>query len=597
MFSKVKDRLFATFLLLSLFPIIFICFLFYGEAKDAVFDQYKTDIVGHLQLADDRMSHFLQTLHNDTSELAKNQILRMADTNIQASLPASNFANVMFAEEEWMEVKLLFSQFARSHEMVGNIHLLRDDLRILSLQLEPGWNQDIKRPIKFYRESLGHERDKFWLLSRHDEENNQYTVYMAQKVKNTDGKTFGLLLVEIKMDLLANWIRTRFSPQDNELMVVSPTGKILIHTDASMIGNHVQDLPEYEAISGWMRNPTKDSVLTFLMDGKMMYVFHQVAPESGISYFEWLSGEDITRPLDRLQLILLCTIFVILGFSGYVAHRLSRWIGKPIYTLVAATETLLSGDFTIRVPIQGMEEITQLEKKFNQMAEQMHTLIGREREYMQKSLDQIVRSFYLAVEMKDPYTAGHTERVTEYALIIYDQMDEGERGSFSRDDLRYAGLMHDIGKVAIPDHVLLKTGRLTAEEYERMKLHPSIGADIVEQIENLAHVSPGVRHHHERWDGRGYPDQLKGEEIPLIGRILAVADTFDAMTSTRSYRTAMTAKEAYEEILRCSMTQFDPRIVSVFKTAYENGLFTVKPISDLEERESDQVQHKEAQLG
>jgi len=197
-------------------------------------------------------------------------------------------------------------------------------------------------------------------------------------------------------------------------------------------------------------------------------------------------------------------------------------------------------------------------------------------------LDQIVRSFYLAVEMKDPYTAGHTERVTEYALIIYDHMDQADRQLFSRDDLRYASLMHDIGKVAIPDHVLLKNGRLTREEYEQMKRHSSIGADIVEQIESLAHVSPGVRHHHERWDGYGYPDRLKGEKIPLIGRILAVADTFDAMTSTRSYRKAMTVTEAYEEILRGSHSQFDPSIVSAFQQAFDNEAIQVKQANESE---------------
>jgi HAMP domain-containing protein len=591
-FPKVKDRLFATFLLLSLFPTLFICFLFYEEAKEAVFEQYKTSTQGHLKLADERISYFFQMLQNDTSELANDWILRMADGTRERSAPAGKFS-----DEESQEVQMLFARFARTHKIVGDIHLLRNDFSILSYQQELGWSKEINRPIKFYRESFGRKEDSVWLLTRQDKPDGHKSMYMAQRVKNINGMSFGLLLVEIKMERLSDWIRTKFTPEDNELMVVSPAGKIMIHTDAAMIGQRLQDLPEYEAMDRGMRNPTEEGMFSFLMDGKMMYGFHQVALASGSSYFEWISGEDITRPLDRLQLILLCTILLVVGFSAYVAHRLSRWIGKPIYTLVSATDTLLSGDFTIRVPIQGMEELTELEKKFNQMAEQMHTLIGRECEYMRQSLDQIVRSFYLAVEMKDPYTAGHTERVTQYALIIFDHMEENDSFPFSRDDLRFAGLMHDIGKVAIPDHVLLKTGKLTAEEYERMKLHSSIGADIVEQIESLAHVSPGVRHHHERWDGRGYPDQLKGEEIPLIGRILAVADTFDAMTSTRSYRTAMNAQEAYEEILRCSKKQFDPRIVAVFKKAYESGSFTVKPSMDHKDKELEKAEPKVAQLG
>jgi len=194
----------------------------------------------------------------------------------------------------------------------------------------------------------------------------------------------------------------------------------------------------------------------------------------------------------------------------------------------------------------------------------------------ENGLDQIVRSLYLAVEMKDSYTAGHTERVAQYALAIYDQMDESQKRMLPRDDLRYAGLLHDIGKVAIPDHILQKEGKLTPEEYEIVKLHPTTGADMVEQIESLAHISRGIRYHHERWDGRGYPHQLKGEQIPLMGRILAVADTFDAMISTRSYRQAVSAQTAYEEVLRCSRTQFDPQIVEYFKKAYEKGALQVK---------------------
>lgn len=548
-FPKVKDRLFATFLLLSLIPILFICFLFYGEAQEAVFEQYKTSTEGHLKLADVRQSYFLRTMQQEVDDLADNKLLR-ADEQNDATLQA------------------LFSQFVRRQDMVGNIHLLRDDFSVVSLHPEKGWGER-DWPITFTRESFELYSHNLWLLSRKDPFSNPPSMYVAQRVKNISGQPIALLLIEIRLDRLGSWIRTNFTPEQNEMMVVSPSGKIFIHTMPELIGKKVQELPEYEEISRALRNQKEKGVVTFRKEGETVYSFYYVSPVSGNGYFEWIGGNGIAQRLDRLKLILFFTICLVVGFAAYVAHRFSLWIGKPIYTLVSATDSLLKGDFSIRVPIQGMEEITILERKFNEMAGQMHTLIVRERKYMQESLDQIVRSFYLAVEMKDPYTAGHTERVTEYALILYDHLDEKSRSQFSRDDLRYASLMHDIGKVAIPDHVLLKAGKLTDEEYEHMKQHSTIGANIVEQIESLAHVSQGVRHHHERWDGRGYPDQLKGEEISLIGRIIAVADTFDAMTTTRSYRKAMTFREAYDEIIRCSHTQFDPYIVSVFQKAYQ----------------------------
>lgn len=565
MLLKLKDRLFATFLLLSLLPILFICFLFYKEAQEAVYGQYEASIGRHLELVDDQVMLFFQNMQQETTHLAESPVLRMSEQ-----------------QPDQEQIINAFSHFAKVHEVVGNIHLLRDDGSMVSLYEEPGWVNNRQRPFWLNREDLGFKQDKVWLLSRMDEVSSQKSMFFAEQVKNQEEKPFGTVLVEIRLEQLASWIQATLLHSDKELIVISPTGKILIHTDREKLGKQIQDLADYEILGRSLKTSQGGKVFSYREAGNVVYAYLQISPTSGNMYVERLPGEDITSRLNRLSVILLCFICLIVGFAAYVAHRLSLWVSNPISTLVGATDALLQGDFSVRVPIKGMHEITLLEKKFNQMAEQMHTLIGREREYLQKGLDQIVRSFYLAVEMKDPYTAGHTERVTEYALIIYDHMDQSERQSYSRDDLRYASLMHDIGKVAIPDHVLLKSGRLTREEYEQMKQHSSIGADIVEQIASLAHVSPGVRHHHERWDGYGYPDRLKGEKIPLIGRILAVADTFDAMTSTRSYRKAMTVTEAYEEILRGSHSQFDPSIVSVFQRAFDNGAIQVKQANESE---------------
>ncbi|SFK71113.1 HAMP domain-containing protein [Brevibacillus centrosporus] len=546
--SKVKDRLFSTFLLLSLFPILFICFLFYKEAKEAIFEQYKSNSESQLKMADARLSLFLRTVQDEVNHLAEHPLLRADERNLEVLRP-------------------LFSQ-KQYQDMVGNIHLIRSDRSIASLYPEKGWTGG-EDSISFTRESFEQSSNNIWALSRTDAEGNPRSIYIAQRVRDNDDKPISLLLVEIRLDSLSKWIRTSYSKEQDNLMVINQTGKIFLQTRGNQIGKQIQEIENWDIVRSIVSSQSTTSVFTYRLEGKTYYAVYYVSPFSGSGYLEWIGADEINKRLERLQLILFITICLVVGFSAYVAHRFSRWIGQPIYRLVSATDSLLRGDFSIRVPIEGMDEIKLLEKKFNRMAGQMQTLIEREREYMQESLDQIVRSFYLAVEMKDPYTAGHTERVTAYALILYDYLDEKTRDQFSRDDLRYASLMHDIGKVAIPDQVLLKAGKLTNEEYEKMKQHSSIGANIVEQIASLAHVSPGVRHHHERWDGKGYPDQLKGEEISLFGRIIAVADTFDAMTTTRSYRKALTFDQAYEEIVKCAGTQFDPKIVNVFQQAYQ----------------------------
>jgi putative nucleotidyltransferase with HDIG domain len=191
---------------------------------------------------------------------------------------------------------------------------------------------------------------------------------------------------------------------------------------------------------------------------------------------------------------------------------------------------------------------------------------------IQKSYEQqlvgIVKGVIATLELKDPYTRGHSERVAEYAQIL-----AKETGLFSKEDLKafnYACLLHDIGKIHIPDQILMKPTQLTNEEYEIIKSHPSVGAEAVRDVEGLtAHINV-IRSHHERWDGKGYPDQLKEKEIPILARVVSIVDAFDAMTSSRSYRSALSIEEAYSRILEGKGTQFDPDLVDVFIKAFSN---------------------------
>lgn len=166
-----------------------------------------------------------------------------------------------------------------------------------------------------------------------------------------------------------------------------------------------------------------------------------------------------------------------------------------------------------------------------------------------------------ALDAKDPYTYGHSDRVAHLAVQLSRAVGLEEQ---EVERIRIAGLVHDVGKIGVPESVLCKTGKLTDEEYDQIKRHPRIGYNILKGIPKMEDVLDGVLYHHERWDGRGYPDRIAGENIPLYGRILAVADTFDAMSSTRSYRQAMPREQVLEEILRCAGSQFDPRLTGPF---------------------------------
>ncbi len=179
------------------------------------------------------------------------------------------------------------------------------------------------------------------------------------------------------------------------------------------------------------------------------------------------------------------------------------------------------------------------------------------------------------VEAKDPYTRGHSDRVSEYSVLIGEQM---ELDQDTLHILKIGGLFHDIGKIGIPDSILLKETKLDDNEYSQIKNHPTIGAHILGDAEIFKDIIPIVKHHHERFDGKGYPSQLAGQNIPLIARIAAVADTFDAMTSKRSYRNALPIETVRAEIERCSGTQFDPDIAKVFLTILDTQYDKIQDI-------------------
>jgi len=177
------------------------------------------------------------------------------------------------------------------------------------------------------------------------------------------------------------------------------------------------------------------------------------------------------------------------------------------------------------------------------------------------NLVNALKSLVITIEARDPYTKHHSERVTTYSLEIAEVMNLSEE---DKDAIRFGGYLHDIGKIGVRDTILLKPDRLTPEEIEEIRLHPVIGDNIIKPMNFFDREKPLIRHHHERIDGRGYPDGLTGDQIPLIVKIIAVADSYDAMTSSRPYRKARSHEFALEEMVRCSNTQFDADVVRAF---------------------------------
>jgi HD-GYP domain-containing protein (c-di-GMP phosphodiesterase class II) len=204
----------------------------------------------------------------------------------------------------------------------------------------------------------------------------------------------------------------------------------------------------------------------------------------------------------------------------------------------------------------------------------------------QRAYDRTVRTLMAAVETKDLYTRGHSERVSAASVLIAHAIGMREDRVAS---LRYAGMLHDIGKLGVPTRVLQKSGGLDDDEFAAVQRHPMQGLEIVREIEFLAEANAGIMHHHERLDGLGYPMGLRGDQIPEFARVIAVADAFDSMTTTRSYRGARSVEDAVVELRRCKGTQFDPPMVEALVRALdEHGwepettpLFTVQDADEV----------------
>lgn len=264
---------------------------------------------------------------------------------------------------------------------------------------------------------------------------------------------------------------------------------------------------------------------------------------------------------------------VMVALALISAPFATRLISQPIQRLATTSKEIASGNFGQRVEARGLGmEITDLAKSFNLMSGHVQAYVDQLKRAAHINRDLFIgsiRAFLAAIEAKEPYTRGHSERVASYSRTIANRLRMPRE---FQERIWVAGLLHDVGKIGIEDRVLNKGDVLTDEEYEEMKRHAAIGAEIMSSIDQLKEMLPAIRWHHERWNGQGYPDGLVGENIPLIARIVAVADTFDAVTTQRVYQDPYTPEDAVENIIkRLSGTGFDPQVVEAFVTAFEAG--------------------------
>ncbi len=352
--------------------------------------------------------------------------------------------------------------------------------------------------------------------------------------------------------------------------VVDDQGRVVISSRPELRRRNLSDSP---LVRDFLRNPQR---LTLTYEHPLEDEGEVLASMAPTGVLGW--GLLMERPTAEAFAPVRVNQWRTLGLTALAAlialaigFALSRRLIQPLQELASTTSQLADGNLTVRASVRGEDEIARLGGNFNDMAGNIEALVRRLRQALRQNQElflETIRTLAAAIDAKDPYTRGHSERVASYSMAIARHLGLSQEQVFR---IHIAAILHDVGKLGIRDGILNKPGGLSDDEFEVMRQHPAIGAQIMSPIRMLKDIIPGIRNHHETWEGTGYPDRLKGDEIPMVARIIGVSDTFDAMTTTRPYQEAMTLDYVLTKMQSMVGTRFDPKVIEAFMAAVEAG--------------------------
>jgi HD-GYP domain-containing protein (c-di-GMP phosphodiesterase class II) len=400
-------------------------------------------------------------------------------------------------------------------------------------------------------------------------------LLFAEPIKNREDRVLGVLSVLISVEPLWRMINEQ-SAGGRQVYVVDAKGNVLLHPDKGQMQAQ-KNLADTAIVGGYINTKgAVEGVVSYKekKNGKNVEI---LGSYSSVGNPDWGVIIQIEKNIalasvkDMIRTSLMWGVIFALA-ACIVGLFLARWITRPIQILAQhALEIGRNQNFEKKIEFKASNEIQQLADTFNFMTDEIKQNIAGLQNAARENKElfmSAIRMLAAAIDAKDPYTRGHSERVKDYSLVIARQMGFGPP---EMERVEIASLLHDVGKIGIDDRILRKPTNLTAEEFEVMKTHPDKGASILAQIAQLSDIIPGTRAHHENYDGSGYPQGLKGEQIPLLARIITVADTFDAMTTDRPYQKAFTLEFALNRIRTMALIKYDSKVVDAFTRACEEG--------------------------
>ena len=518
-----------------------------------------------------------RSLADDISQ--HQEALHMMLANLSSSIQVMMLANPNGSDPNAQklvtpELRAMLENFVSSSNDIAYATLLNADAKGVSAgRIEPDafLQRELERAYQASREKRGYSGQPLMIGSG----KSAHTVMLVSLPIMYDGRFLGMIGSVVDMDYLIRRLQ-QVSLSGLVPYVVDSQGRLVAAATAQYATG--QDMSHFEIVRSFVGEGAKAQLAATreftIRDGQNET--EMLGTYSPVTTLDWAvvvqkPREEAYRGIYEMQrtgrLLAWLAVFVSVGLSIISARRIT----SPLQVLARSSQAIARGDFSQRVHLKTRTEIGELATTFNTMSEELEQFVEDLKRAAEENKNLFMGSIQMlagAVDEKDPYTRGHSDRVTKYSMMIATEM--GLDPGFL-EILRISAQLHDVGKIGIEDRILKKPGALTPEEFEIMKTHTTKGANILRPVPQLREMLPGIELHHEALNGRGYPYGLKGDQIPMLARVIAVADTFDALTTNRPYQKAHDPEEALRIIQNLSGQRLDPGAVAALLAVFERG--------------------------
>jgi HD-GYP domain-containing protein (c-di-GMP phosphodiesterase class II) len=501
------------------------------------------------------------------------ETLRMMLANLSSSVQVESGNDLGDQHIQTPELRALLENFVSTSNDIAYASLLNADAKGVSAgRIDPDafLQRELERAYQAAREGRIYSGQPLMVGAG----KSAKTVMLVSSPIMYGGRFLGMVGSVVDLEYLIRRLQT-VSQSGLMPYVVDSQGRLVAAATPQYATG--QDMTQFEIVRSFVDVGTKAQLAAtreFTVGNKNPQMM--LGTYSPVTALDWAvvvqkPRDEAYRGIYEMQrtgrLLAWLAVFVSVFLSIVSAKRIT----SPLQTLAQSSRAIARGDFSQRVHVKTRTEIGELATTFNTMSEELEQFV----EDLKRAADENKALFMGSIQMlagavdeKDPYTRGHSDRVTRYSLMIATEM--GLDPGFL-EILRVSAQLHDVGKIGIEDRILKKPGALTPEEFEIMKTHTTKGANILRPVPQLREMLPGIELHHEALNGRGYPYGLKGDDIPLLPRVIAVADTFDALTTNRPYQKASDSAEALRIIRNLSGQRLDPTAVNALLALFQRG--------------------------